>query len=527
MVKVDRMHITPEFTDLAATGARRYNTGMQATVAVRYRVQAPADLIEEYLNMEHVDCVNNFQGIFYMYARGIDSSFPYAYVVRLSQTDSETPTPETEEGLSLMLVAALAGGAFAIAIGCAIATYCICLRTAASRVEPTNKDVTDKEVLADSNEAVTRDPEHAWQEVDLHVSPLADLEEQMKQEQQKVRDLEALMKTELMKNRDTPKGLADWTTSGVGVYKDAESPKVHFERSFTQEAANVVRDYQDSSDRVSLLREQQRNRQKKKLEERIGKAIDMSNPLYENPQPTAIMPGSVGAVFENYDQGVDRLNSSREMQRDQQKKSLKDRLSRSSIDANRPAALENLANAPEDEEEETRLVRGTCQHCEEPVLATHRRSKVKGGGYVHEWCKPMMKAVRSLSTLQSMKPALAGTDNDLEKTPPKEDYASTRMCVQCEQPVLATQRRSKTKGGGYVHEWCKPLMKAALQSIKPITPNADNGLEKTPPNEDSVSTRVCVHCEQPVLDTQRRSKTKGGGYVHEWCKPLMKAAMVR
>merc|ERR1719253_785639 len=41
-------------------------------------------------------------------------------------------------------------------------------------------------------------------------------------------------------------------------------------------------------------------------------------------------------------------------------------------------------------EDDARLYRGDCVYCHERVLATHRRSKVKGGGYVHEWCKPLM-----------------------------------------------------------------------------------------------------------------------------------------
>ena len=39
-------------------------------------------------------------------------------------------------------------------------------------------------------------------------------------------------------------------------------------------------------------------------------------------------------------------------------------------------------------------------HCGGPVLATHRRSKVKGGGHVHEWCGPVLGAVGLGSTMQ-------------------------------------------------------------------------------------------------------------------------------
>ena len=166
--------------------------------------------------------------------------------------------------------------------------------------------------------AVTRGTEPAWQEVSLRVSPLAELEEQMRKEQETVRELEDLMRREQQKHRDVSKDLADWTTSDSDVLKEPESKqKVHFERSFGQQAANLIQDYQDSNVKVSELREQQRNKQKRKLEGRIGKTIDTSNPLYEKDKST-LVPVSVGAVLEHYDKSVDRVNSSREKQREHQ-----------------------------------------------------------------------------------------------------------------------------------------------------------------------------------------------------------------
>merc|ERR1712166_1696022 len=128
-----------------------------------------------------------------------------------------------------------------------------------------------------------------------------------------------------------------------------------------------------------------------------------------------------------------------------------------------------------------------------------------GGGYVHEWCKPMMKAMRSNSTIQPNKPEPIASIASSPKAPPEDEtrpkeVKEKRMCVHGEEPVLATHRRSKVKGGGYVHEWCKPMMKAVrslstLQSMKPALAGTDNGLEKTPPKEDYASTRMCVQCE--------------------------------
>jgi len=475
MVNIDRMYITPDFTDL--TGTRRYNAGMDATVHVHFSIGAPTASIEQFLNMEDDGCVNIFQRTFYNYARGVNSDFPYPYVVSLSDIGTGSsglamPAPDLdsgEQGFSLMFVIAIGAGLIALALGCGIVCYCICLRNAINKIAPTDKVLTDKELLAELNDTVTRGPEHAWQEdLNIRVSPLRELEEQMKKEQQKVRELEELMKREQQKNKSAFKDLSDWNNSDAVAEPGPQ--KVLFERSFTQQAANVVKDYQEGADRVSQLREAQRTTQKKRLEERIGKSIELSNPLYEQHKTkTSLLPGSVGVVFEQYDQAVQRETSSRERQRDQQKETLRNRLVRSR--SNILAPVQEVESQSTSLEDETRLTKGTCQHCEEPVLATHRRSKVKGGGYVHEWCKPMMKAMRSNSTIQPNKPEPIASIASSPKAPPEDEtrpkeVKEKRMCVHCEEPVLATHRRSKVKGGGYVHEWCKPMLKAMRSTLK-------------------------------------------------------------
>merc|ERR1712166_1424540 len=79
-------------------------------------------------------------------------------------------------------------------------------------------------------------------------------------------------------------------------------------------------------------------------------------------------------------------------------------------------------------EDDARLYRGECVYCNERVLATHRRSKVKGGGYVHEWCKPLMGGAQIPTPIPTPPQHLKSNTKQLPlPTPPRHLLSNTKQ----------------------------------------------------------------------------------------------------